>query len=50
MLAFQVPTSMGNIVFTPLSSQMGTSKSMQPSQSTEVMSMPWLFNSLLMRA
>ena len=43
MLAFQVPTSMGNMVFTPFSSQVGMRWSIQPSQSTDTMSMPyWL--------
>ena len=40
MLAFQVPTSMGNMVLTPFSIQVGMSRSIQPSQSRETMSMP----------
>ena len=41
MLASQVPTSMGNMVLTPLCSQVGMRRSMRPSQSSEMMWMPW---------
>ena len=40
MLAFHVPTSMGNMVFTPFSIQVGMSASIIPSQSSEQMSRP----------
>ena len=40
MLAFQVPTSMGNMVLTPFSSQVGMSASILPSQSSEMTLIP----------
>ena len=49
MLASHVPTSMGNIVFTPFSSQIGISLSIFPSQSRETMLTPWSLRSRVMR-
>ncbi len=40
MLAFHVPTSMGNMVFTPFAIHVGMSESIMPSQSSEHMSRP----------
>ena len=44
MLASHVPTSMGNMVFTPFSSHVGMSASIHPSQSSETMSIPYWFS------
>jgi len=49
MEACHVPTSIGNIVFTPFSSQIGTSSSIFPSQSTETMSSPCSLHTSVMR-